>query len=147
MEPVVLAVVGGLVDKVVFTLALYGENMDPEEVTRALGLQPTEAHRRGERRRPTSVPYKTGAWLLSAESESPVEPEIVASTLLARLPRDDGLWLALSAAYDIRFTLGIFTTGWNRGFDLSNSTMRRISELGASVGFDLYADPESSEQD
>jgi hypothetical protein len=59
--------VGGPVDEVRVTLALYSEDLDPDEVSRALGVQPTSAHRRGERKGPRSPAYRKGAWLLMEE--------------------------------------------------------------------------------
>ena len=60
--------VGGPIDEVRVTLALYSEDLEPDEVTRALGVQPSSAHRRGERRGPRSPPYRQGAWFLTEQS-------------------------------------------------------------------------------
>jgi hypothetical protein len=68
----VLAEVGGPVGEVGVALAIYGEELDPGEITRTLGVAPTKAHRRGERPKrrsdkrlgsphgPESPPFKTG---------------------------------------------------------------------------------------
>lgn len=45
----VVAVVGGLVDKSGVVLAIYGDDLDPDEVSAKLGVQPSSAHRRGDR--------------------------------------------------------------------------------------------------
>jgi hypothetical protein len=42
-EAQVIAEVGGPVDEVGVTLAIYGGELDPEEITRALGVAPTKA--------------------------------------------------------------------------------------------------------
>jgi hypothetical protein len=61
----VLAEVGGPIDEMNVTLALYSEDLQPEEVSRALGVEPTSAHRRGENAGSRSPPYLSGAWLLT----------------------------------------------------------------------------------
>jgi hypothetical protein len=39
------------------TLRIFGTIPDLDEITRTLGIEPTHAHRRGERRTPSSAPY------------------------------------------------------------------------------------------
>lgn len=43
-----LVTVGGPVDRVTVSLRVFGDDLDPVEVTTLLGCQPTEARRRGE---------------------------------------------------------------------------------------------------
>ena len=44
------------------TLRIFGGALDLDEVTRTLGLAPTHAHRRGERRTPGAEPYEHDMW-------------------------------------------------------------------------------------
>jgi hypothetical protein len=45
----------------------------------------------------------------------------------------------------LQLSFGIFTERWNRGFELSPDSIRRIDSLGAGVGFDIYADLEDGD--
>src|SRR5713226_10670143 len=50
------------------SLGIFHDDLDPEEITRLLGLQPTRGWKRGEPRNPrarTPIPAKFGVWLLS----------------------------------------------------------------------------------
>lgn len=44
------------------TLRIHGECIPSVEITRTLGVQPTHLHRKGDRRRPNSPPYRDDAW-------------------------------------------------------------------------------------
>jgi hypothetical protein len=135
----VLAEVGGSVDEVNVTLALYGEELEPEEVSRALGVEPTSAHRRGERRGPGIPPYLSGAWLLKERGGDAESAEAVLDRLLKQLPEDSAVWRDLSMRHSIQVGFGLHMTGWNKGLSIPLKQVRRIAELGASMEFDIYA--------
>lgn len=68
-----IAEVGGVVDESSATLAIYGDDLDPVDVTRLLGVEPTKSFLPGHRPGPRSPAIKHGnAWnrgfALSAET-------------------------------------------------------------------------------
>ncbi len=138
-EPRVLCTVGGPVDEVGVCVAVYGEDLDPAEVSAILGCTPTSAHRRGDRRGPKSPLYKRGAWLLEVRGTTPEGPEELVAKLLGQLRSDEAVWLKLGERYEVQLRFGIHMTGWNRGFDLSAELVERVARLHAKVGFDIYA--------
>jgi len=133
---------GGLVEKTKVSLALFGGDLDPPEITRMIGREPTHAHRRGEARPGPQykVPYSSGAWLFSVEVERPEGPDEATERLLDLLPSDERLWKDLSARYDLSFSYGVFFRGWSRGFTLSHRLLQRLVTYRARLDFDLYAD-------
>ena len=141
----IVAVVGGLVDESRVSLAIYGENLDPHRVTEALGVVPTSAHRRGERRGPRSPPYAQGAWLLEETGEAPIGPEELLGRLLRRLP-DPGspMWEQLRERCDVQLRFGLFMNTWSRGFGLSAELLARLARIGCELEFDIYADTDGS---
>jgi hypothetical protein len=134
----VLAEVGGPVDEVNVTLALYGEELEPQEISRALGVEPTSAHRRGGRRRPKSPPYLSGAWLLTEHGRDAEPAEFVIDRLLRRLPEDPAVWRDLRMSHDIQVRFGLHMTVWNKGLSIPWKHVTRIADLGASMEFDIY---------
>ena len=48
------------------SLRLFGAIPDLDEITKRLGVAPTSAHRRGDRRVPNSLPYKYDMWSYTA---------------------------------------------------------------------------------
>jgi hypothetical protein len=132
--------VGGIVDETRLTLGLYGQDLDPDDISTTLRCSPTSSHRRGDPRRVGRPPWPQGAWLLRLEGNAPVGPNELVQQLLDRLPVAAEVWEGLRAKYTVQLTVGIFLGSWNRGFELSCVSLSRIGELGVSLGFDLYAD-------
>jgi Domain of unknown function (DUF4279) len=143
----VIATVGGSVDEVRVTLALYGDDLDPVEISNLLGCGPTSSHRRGETRIGNKTDhvtvYKQGAWFLSVEGRAPRTADALTTELLEKVSSDDSVWSALGHRFDVQMRYGIFLEAWNRGFGLSRDVVRRVAGLGASLEFDVYADLES----
>jgi hypothetical protein len=51
------------------TLRIIGDDLDPDEVSELIGLEPTEAHRKGDpnpRTRSPHAPYPTGVWRMES---------------------------------------------------------------------------------
>jgi hypothetical protein len=141
----VIAEVGGPVDEARLTLGIHGLDLQPEEISALLRCAPTSSHRRGEARRPGGIPYRQGAWLLTVEGSTPPEPDDLVRQLLDRLPTDPAVWEQLVAKYTVRVGFGIFVGAWNRGFELSPSSLKQLAVFGVPVGFDIYADGEEEE--
>lgn len=141
----ILAVAGGPVDEARVTLAIYGERLEPDDITDALGISPTSSHLMGERRSAAGRPFAKGAWLFTVEGGEADGPEEVTERLLRRVPDDEDLWRDLAARYDVQLRYGIHFEGWNRGFDLSPGLIRRIAALRATLCFDIYAYGEESD--
>jgi hypothetical protein len=147
----VIATVGGSVDEVRVTLALYGDDLDPAEVSHLLGCQPTNAHRRGEIRIGKKTGHKTvytqGAWFLSAEGRAPRTADDLTSDLLAKVSAEDSLWLEMRKRFDVQMRYGIFVEAWNRGFGLSREVIQRVARIHATLEFDIYANLEGENVD
>lgn len=145
-EPSRFITVGGLVDEASVSLCIYGDDLDPEEVSRILGVTPTRAHRKGEPMRsrsshaPQGATHRTGAWILGVRGQAPREPEELTTALLDQLPEDETVWAGLATHYRISLRYGLFMEAWNRGFALSPGLVARIARMHAQLDFDIYAD-------
>jgi hypothetical protein len=140
--------IGGPIESAKASLSIYGEDLDPDEITRVLGLVPTHSHRRGDRRGPNSPPAKVGFWGYEVDSAEPNEAagerpdpaDLVLGRLLDRLPSDPALWARLGQQYQMRIFFCIAFKGYNKGFGLSARNIQRAAVLGVPLDFDLYAD-------
>jgi hypothetical protein len=119
----VVARVGGLIDETRVTLGIHGEELEPGEISRLVGCQPSRSHRRGDAR-PT---------------------EELIGRLLDAVADDAAVWGALRSQFTVRLGLGLFLDTWNRGFDVSSETILRIARVAGSFGFDIYADGSEGE--
>lgn len=133
-----IAEVGGPVDECGVCLAIYGVDLDPEEVSRELGCEPTHAHRRGDKQGPRSPGFKQGAWVLEVRGFPPRTADILLEEILQKVPADPALWSELGKKYDVQLRFGIHMSGWNKGLSLSSRLIERLSHLNASLEFDIY---------
>jgi hypothetical protein len=147
--PEIIATVGGPIDETHVTLAVYGDDLDPDAVTALLGCSPTRAHRQGDPKGPRSPPARRGGWFLESRGTAPTDAESLTRSLLDKLPADDAVWTKVHAAYEVQLRLGLFMNAWNRGFDLSVELVARVAALKLPLLFDIYADegkPKSAER-
>ena len=136
--PFVLADRG--VDSTSVTLRLFGEDLDPDEISGLLGSRPTLSRRKGDPVLDESVRRlaETGSWLLSSERQSKNNLESQIAALFGRLTQDLAVWRDLGARYRVDLFCGLWCSEWNRGFELSREIVRAIAERGLRVGYDIY---------
>ncbi len=131
------------ISKALVTLRFFGEDLEPEELTRLLGAQPSRARRKGDRQTLSNGETRVagyGSWFFGYSQESsPVEIDEQLNSLLDKLTDDVAVWLDLTTRYDGDISCGLFLDGWNEGFSLTESTLKRLSERNLSIGFDIYA--------
>lgn len=136
--------VGGDLDELRLSVRITGEELDPQSITRLLGIEPTFAARKGEVREASgqSVVQRTGVWYVDlAESTEWVLDDAI-STLLARLPSDPAVWRELAATHTIDLLCGAFLLGWNRSFVLAPATLAAIAERHMALSVDIYCQEE-----
>jgi hypothetical protein len=135
--PIVTA--GGEIDTTSVTLRFFGDDLDPDDLSRILGAEPTLSRRKGE-----VIPDRdgrvaeTGSWLLSSEQQSSTPLEEQIDNLFQRLTDDIEVWRQLSSAYRGDLFCGLWLESWNRGLELSPEALQRIAARGLRVGFDIY---------
>ena len=138
-------VLGGPLSSLQVTVRLLGDELDPDEITRLLGVTPIVAARKGDTvvRGSSSVTQRIGVWSYGlTEDASPdweLEDAIVA--VLGRLPGDLNLWSELGARFSIDMFCGLFMGSGNQGADVSPSTLRLLADRGMRLGLDIYGPP------
>jgi hypothetical protein len=141
----IIAEVGGVVDESVATLAVYGKDLEPDDVTALLGTKPTISFRRGHQVGPNSPPTSHGAWFLEIRGGAPDGPDVQLRKLLMRLPYSEDVWRKLRSRYEVQLRFGIFMCGWNKGFDLDPDLVVRLGKMGVKLDFDIYANGDEEE--
>lgn len=134
--------VGGSVDQVNVSLAIYAHDLDPDIVTALIGRPPTRAHRKGDVRGKSVA--RIGGWFLTEDGRSPQTVDEIVHRLLEKLPQELGVWRDLATRYDVQLLFGSHVLNWNRGFSLPKELLQRLASMELSLDFDIYADePES----
>jgi hypothetical protein len=140
---------------------LVGDDFDPAEVTRRLGVEPTRAWRTGDIRRAAGLPYKFSRWLWSAPTvrDGDIEAEVV--RILDRFEPLAGVVAALRVNLAITTTeiivvhklFGEYTPYGQAhvykglGVHLGHGTMTRLAALEADIDIDqcTYEKPDQTE--
>ncbi|MFT3818134.1 MAG: DUF4279 domain-containing protein [Rubrivivax sp.] len=141
---------GGPIDWFSASLNISAENLDPAEVTRLLGAEPTRSQTKGI---PILRPDGTvrtiprfGRWTRVLKPDATDEWNIseVVYLLFAGLPANLEPWCQLAQSTRIRVSLGLSMPASNREFEFDAGLLRFLADRGASIWFDIY-DKDSGE--
>jgi hypothetical protein len=139
--------------KVAVGFIISGKNLNPQEITNALGLQPDLSATRGDEQRNLKgallAPYDAGFWRLDtkAKVQSKDINDHFRYLLSILLPHRDAI-LNLSQEGDIYFDVLWQSTYLYAGTGpiIDRDSLQGISQLQASMGFDIYQIDEEEEK-
>jgi len=138
---------GGPVDRSTMSLRIFGGSVDPLEITKLLGHEPTKGRKKGDRSVRGYV-FKKGSWTLSAPESIGANIDCQVEWILSRLTKDLEIWKTITEKYAVDLFTGLFLEAMNRGIRLSPNTMQKLSSRGIELGFDIYSfEPDHSETD
>lgn len=121
------------------SLRIFGDALDPDAITRLMGVEPTGCARKGDTRRTASsrdVVARSGSWRLHAGVPGDLGTQIGA--LLATLPSDPSVWRELSQRYRCDVFCGLFMRDANEGTELPPEVLAMLGERGLRLGLDIY---------
>jgi hypothetical protein len=144
-----LFALGGDVDRIQVCIRAVAQDLEPDELSRSLGVQPTFAARKGERGfiNGREVKQRIGVWYFEfngAPEEWTLADAIVA--LLAQLPSDIGIWDNLALKHTLDVFCGVFVRSPNRGFSLPPDILRQLSDRHLELNVDIYSASDRSEK-
>jgi hypothetical protein len=139
---------GGPVPWFSISLSITADDLDPDEVTRLLGVDADEARRRGVRDPRGRMP-PVGAWVLRLRRDQTSEWDVAVaiSMVLDRIPASAEAWNLARAHANARVLVGLHLDAFNRGLELSTDLMRRLADLGLRLDLDIYADEAGDRQE
>ena len=127
-------------------LRIYGDDLDPDEITRLMGHAPSRSQRKGQSVLDSSGRVKrvarTGSWLLdrSLDAEATIEEGI--ESLLDGLPDDEQMWAELRQRFQVDLLCDVFIRGVNQGFTVSPRVLGLLARRGIEFGVDIYSQPD-----
>ena len=136
------------------SLRVFGDGLEPDEVSALLGHEPTRCHRKGDKvgSHPSSHPgghhgasvEATGAWILDSRISEKAEVEDQVESILALLTSDHDEWASLTERFSASILCGIFLDQYNEGFELSPRLAKALAYRGLVIAFDIYSgDPDA----
>jgi len=131
----------GVLHESAASIGFYGDDLDPAEITKALGAEPTVGVRKGGVWHTKSGAEKTarqGSWRVEAERCQPGDLEAQINDLLDRLSDDLPAWREFAQRYRGRVFCGLFLASGNEGLTLHAPTLVRVGERGLLIDLDIY---------
>jgi hypothetical protein len=129
------------ISRAIVTLRFHGDDLDPDELTRLIGKQPSKAYRKGDvqptKKKPDRLAH-TGSWQLSTSYYEPSDLDAQIGELLDNGFADLLMWRDLARKYRGNIFCGLFMEGWNEGLVLSTSTLLKLGERGLEIDLDVY---------
>jgi len=137
---------GGDPDGVGLCLRVFGDDLDPDEVTRVLGHAPSRSERKGERVEAvaglTARIARTGSWTLHYAIEPKATIEEGIQKLLEDLPSDDAIWQSLAQRHKIDLFCDVFVRGVNQGFVLAPNILELLGRRRIGLAIDIFCEPD-----
>lgn len=132
------------------SLRLFGDDLDPDEITAALGKQPDVAERRGDTIRTPSGRERIarrGRWSVKVDRRTPGDLDAQVAELLAGTTDNLEVWRSITARYDADIFCGLFLNEQNEGLMVSPAILKMLGERGISLDLDIYAGPDDAPTD
>lgn len=120
-------------------LRIFGDALDPDEITRLLGVDPSGYARKDATHLTASgrqVVARSGSWRLDAGVPGNLDTQV--GSLLTSLPSDPTIWRGLTANYRCDVFCGLFLREGNGGAELSPRVMSLLGERGLRLSLDIY---------
>jgi hypothetical protein len=132
--------------RVRISLRVFGDSLEPEEVSALLGRVPTREHNKGDKTHKAGTAQgnsdavePTGAWILDSGLSEKAEVEEHIESLLGSLSNDMDEWSRLTDVCSASIHCGLFLDQYNEGFELSPRVAQSLAERGLVVSFDIYS--------
>ena len=125
-------------------LRIFGDELDPEQISGLLGQAPTRSSVKGEETigRVTGERrvQRTGMWILSEEKDNPAREDLdsVVLSVLTQTSSDVELWNQIRERYSVDILCGLFLSSADDHFGLSNLTLAELKKRGLTINFDVY---------
>lgn len=127
------------------SLRIFGETLDPSEVSALLGCEPTRSQRKGEAvvENGASHEAETGAWFLESDEPTHLDIESQVESLLHRLTGDPDEWASLTDRYAAELLCGLAGNGVGERWEISPRLSRSLAKRGLVISFEVL--PEAAD--
>jgi hypothetical protein len=119
---------------------IYGETLEPGEISRELGLQATNSGLKGERpsKYPRARPLRTSIWILNSPLDEHLPLQDHLKWLLGTLEPKIDVVRAIARQYDAKSFCGYSSEHGQGGCTFDAALLDRIANLRVPLVLDLY---------
>lgn len=128
------------IDRLEVLLRINGDDLDPDRITRMLGVAPTFAGRKGEEVDKGGVPVAqaTGVWTYALPASPEWELADAIDTLLEQLPPDPALWESMAGWAEVAVVCALYVHDVNRSGALPPDTLARLAERRLTLRLEIH---------
>lgn len=130
-------------DRSVAALRISGDDLDPTEITEALGREATRSQRKGDvltgKKSGISRTVKFGMWLLQASDREPGDLDGQIVELFDQLSPSLEVWSSIGTLYQMDLFCGLFMRVSNEGTELSAASLIALGQRGIQLSLDIYS--------
>lgn len=133
-------VAGGGVDECSVSLRFFGDDLNPDFITKNLDISPTISYRKGDifRGKTYDRIQTTGSWHYRVSRCADLELEELIDRLFDLLTPDLEVWNELTTKFYADLFCGLWLKRSNGSIDFSPALMMRIAERGLRLDLDIY---------
>jgi Domain of unknown function (DUF4279) len=130
------------VDECSVSLRFWGDDLMPDEITQLLGINPTQAYKKGDisRGKVYDLVRKTGFWRYSLTKDEGRSLELQLCSIFERSTSSPEVWQELTTRFGAELFCGLWLKQSNRIMELSPQILQKISERGLRICFDIYCE-------
>ncbi|NML07675.1 DUF4279 domain-containing protein [Sphingomonas sp. G-3-2-10] len=131
----------GALHKSAASIGFFGDDLNPAEITAALGAEPDVGVRKGGLWKTASGTEKLAArgyWRIEGQRCEPGDLDGQINDLLDRLSDNFTAWRSFSERFRGRIFCGLFLASGNEGLTLRSDTLARMGERGLLLDIDIY---------
>jgi len=137
--------------RLVASITVVGESVDPDEISKLMGAPPDRSHRVGDLvspKRSSAARRRSGLWSISTEGrlhESASLSDHIRD-LLYRVTQNAEVWNTLAARHNTRVFVGWFMDRGNEGASIDPDILAELGRLSLVLDFDVYSAPPNEEE-
>lgn len=132
------------INKISVRLWITGFDYSPNEITKKLGVEPTEIQIKGEYKtfgkgkRTIKRLIKENAWILKSPLSHRVNPDKHLEFILSKIRSNKDEFIAMFNENEAEISFGIYWGYCNPGITLDTKILQELAALNIEVGFDMY---------
>jgi uncharacterized protein DUF4279 len=126
------------------SISIFGEAVDPDEVSDALGVAPDRSHRVGEAvSEESSATRRTGLWSITTHGSVADEALLAehVALLFTRVSTDLAVWRLLADRHNTRVSIGWFMGEGNEALRVEAAVLDELARRGLHLDIEVYAPP------
>ncbi len=142
---------GGEVERARIWLRVFGDDVDPSQITNLLGRTAARACRKGDvilMRSGNTRIARSGSWIVDFDPPPEMTVDEAISALLSTMTDDESIWRQITSDFKVDLVCDVFVRGANQGLEIPPAVVQQIAKRNLRFGIDIFpqADDEQARE-